>query len=326
MNILVIGGSGLLGRKIVIHLLRDEEVSGVVSMDVNPPPAWFWKSIQKREDRFRYVRGDVSQLEDILDACKKYGIDRIINMAFILTGAFEQNPRLAIKVNALGMCNVFEAARIMGIARVVYASSVAVYGTQSEYGDREVTEDDQPHPVNGYGVTKQLSEILAAQYAGLYGIKFSAIRPFLGYGHGGVFPPIIKQYSDLVSLPAIGKPFSTEMDGMSPSALSSSEDVAALAQVLIKADSSPHPAYNIASAPTTMRDIAKAVLKFIPKARFEFGRRSMPPEAAKAGLPWKVSMARAREDLNFSVMDLEKAVQAHINDARLEAGMKAIER
>jgi nucleoside-diphosphate-sugar epimerase len=191
MNIMVVGGSGLFGRKTIIHLLCDDAVSSVISLDVNPPPDWFAKSIQNRAGKFRLVRADVSQIEDLLDAIKKYSVDRIINMAFILTGAFELNPRLAIKVNALGMCNIFEAARIMGISRIVYASSVAVYGPQSEYGDREVNEDDQLHPGNGYGVTKHLSEIVAGQYARLYGMKSSAIRPFLGYGHGGIFPPII---------------------------------------------------------------------------------------------------------------------------------------
>ncbi len=324
MQILVLGGSGLFGRKIVARLLCDKDISGVVSMDAVPPPPWFMKLIQKDAGKFHYVRGDVSELEDILNVIKTFSIERIINMAFILTGAFEQRPRLAIKTNTLGMCNVFEAARLMGINRVVYASSVGVYGTQGEYGNREVNEDDFMHPINAYGVTKQLSEMLAAQYHDLYGINFSAIRPFLGYGHGGAFPPIIKLFSELVSLPAVGKSFSSDMDGKGGSALSSADDVAALTRLLIKADSSPHPAYNIATRPTSMRDIAAAIRKYIPEAKIEFGRQSIPPEAAKSGLPGLVSCERAKEDFGFSVMPLEKSVLIHINDARLEAGLKPI--
>jgi nucleoside-diphosphate-sugar epimerase len=325
MNILVIGGSGLFGRKSVIHLLRDTDVSSVVSMDVNPPPPWFNRAIQLQADKFHFVRGDVSELEDIVDTLKVFRIDRIINLAFVLTGAFERNPRLAIKVNTLGMCNSFEAARLMGISRVVYSSSVGVYGTQNEYGDREVNEDDLPHPVNAYGVTKQLAEMLSAQYSQLYDMKFSALRPFLGYGHGGIFPLIIKQYSDLVSLPATGQSFTTAMDGNSPSALSSADDVAAFTRILIKAPSSPHPVYNIASRPTSMRDIAKAIIKYIPDARIEFGSQAPPAGAAKFGLPWKVSCARAREDFGFSLMPLEESVLLHINDARLEAGLAPVQ-
>jgi UDP-glucose 4-epimerase len=321
MNILVIGGSGLFGRKIASHLLRDPEVSAVVSMDVNPPPEWFLASVREHSGRFHYVRADVADLEDILDIVREFAIDRVVNMAFILTGAFEAYPRLAIKTNTLGTCNVFEAARLMGIKRIVYASSVAVYGAQGEYGDREVNEDDVPHPANAYGLTKHLSEILAARYAELYGLRPTGIRPFLGYGHGGAFPPIIKLFSDLVSLPAVGKPFSTEADGAARTSLSSADDVAALVRRLVKAESSPHPVYNIGGPPTSMRDIADAVRQYVPDARIEFGSQSPPPGAERSGLPWRVSMARAREDLSFAVMPLEEAVLRHINDARLAAGL-----
>jgi UDP-glucose 4-epimerase len=324
MNILVIGGSGLFGRKIAIHLLRDKDVSGVVSMDVVPPPEWFHKSIQEDSKKFRLVRGDVSQLEDILDVIKTFSIDRIVNMAFILTGAFEMNPRLAIKVDTLGPCNVFEAARLAGIGRVVYASSVAVYGPQAEYGDREVNEDDHLHPANAYGLAKQLGEILAERYTELYGIRSTGIRPFLGYGHGGAFPPIIKLFSDLVSAPAVGRPFSVEMDGNGPSALSSADDVAALTKILIKSPSSPHPVYNVAGPPTTMREIASEVRKYLPDAAITFGKESTPGDP-RQGLPGKASMARAREDLGFSLLPLEEAVLRHINDARLDAGLKPIQ-
>ena len=325
MKILVLGGSGLFGRKIVSHLVRDKDVTSVVSMDVVPPPAWLIKSIQKDAGKFHFVSGSVAELEEILSVIKIYSIDRIVNMAYILTGAFEQNPRLAVKVNTLGMCNAFEAARLMGIKRVVYASSVGVYGSQDEYGEREVNEDDIPHPMNAYGVSKQLCEMLAAQYHDLYGIEFSAIRPFLGYGHGGAFPPIIKLFSDLVSLPAVGKPFKTEMDGAMPAALSSADDVAALARLLIKAPSSPHPVYNIASKPTPMKDIAKAVRKYLPDARIEFGPpATITDEPPKGGLPGRASMKRAKDDLGFSLMPLEESVLLHINDARLEAGLKPI--
>jgi nucleoside-diphosphate-sugar epimerase len=325
MNILVIGGSGLFGRKIIVHLLRDPNISGVISMDVNPPPEWLKKSIQKDAAKFHFVRGDVAELEDILNVIKTFSIDRVVNMAAILTGAFEQQPRLAIKVNTLGVCNVFEAARLMGISRVVYASSVGVYGTVSEYGDRPVNEDDHLHPGNAYGLTKQLSEILAERYQALYGINSSGLRPFLGYGHGGAFPPIIKLFSDMVSMPAVGKPFAVEMDGTSPAALSSADDVAALTQILIKAPASPHPVYNVATQPTTMLEIAGAIKKYLPEAKIKFGRQAPPPaEAMKNGLPGKVDMNRAKQDLGFEVMPLEEAVLIHINDARLEAGLDEI--
>jgi len=323
MNILVIGGSGLFGRKIVIRLARDPQVDRVVCMDVAPPPAWVMRSLGPDSGKFAYLNGDVADLETIMAAVRDNGVTRLVNMAFVLTGAFEQAPRRAVLVNTLGVSNVFEVARLARLERVVYASSVAVYGPPREYGDRPVNEDDHLHPGDPYGVTKQLVEILAARYADLYGVSSVGIRPFLGYGHGGAFPPIIKLFSDFVSLPAVGKPVSVPMDGTGPAALSSAEDVARLVTVLVKAERVPHPVYNIANAPTTMRQLAGAIRRYLPDARIEFGTEP-PPDAGGAGLPGRADMHRAAADFGFHTLPLEKAVLAHLNDARTEAGLPLI--
>ena len=325
MNVLVIGGSGLFGGETVLHLLQDEGVSRVVSFDVVPPRPWLMESFRGYADKFKFVHGDVSQIEDILNAIKSYSIDRVINLAFILPGAVEEEPRLAVKVNQMGMCNVFEAARLMGINRVVYASSEGVYGPQDEYGDREVTEDDAMHPQSAYAIAKQLSEILAEQYARKYGINFTALRPPIGYGHGGQRPNIIKWFSDIISLPAAGKPFSVEVDGTSLHSLASADDVAAFIRLLIKAPSSPYPVYNVGGPPATLRTVAGVVRKYLPAAKIEFGRQPASLDSARGGLPYRLSMARAREDFGFSCMALEEAVLLHINDARRDAGLRRID-
>ncbi len=322
MNVLVLGGSGLFGRKTVIRLSREKEISTVVSMDVTPTKEWVLKQIGLDVNKFRFVRGDVSELEDILAAIKQFSIDRIINFAFILPGeTLDTNPRLAVKVNELGMCNSFEAARLMGISRVVYASSEGVYGPQDEYGNREVTEEDKMHPGSAYAIAKQLSEILAAQYNRLYGINFTALRPCIGYGHGGLTPPMIKQFCDLVSFPAVGKPFSVEADGTTQVSLSSADDVAALAIKLVKMPSSPHPAYNVGGPPTNMKDVAKVVKQFIPEAQISFGTEPPPADRGLYGIPWIISSALAEKDLSLTLLPLDEAVLIHINDARTEAGL-----
>lgn len=324
MNVLVIGGNGLFGRKTVLHLLQDKEVSSVVSMDVTQPKEWLLKEIDAYKDKFRFVRGDVGQLEDILNAIKLYSIDRLINWAFLLPGVVEGNPRLSVKVNALGMCNAFEAARLTGISRVVYASSEGVYGPQDEYGDREVTEEDPMHPGSAYALMKQFAEILAAEYTQQYGMKFTALRPTIGYGHGGLTPLLIKQFGDICSLPAIGKPISFDADGTSTSSLASADDVAALTRILIKAPSSPHTAYNVGGPPTSFQDVARVVRKYVPDAKITFGKQAPPADRGKRGIPWRISMARAKEDFGFTMLPLEEAVLIVMNDARTEAGLEPI--
>ena len=324
MNVLVIGGNGLFGRKTVLKLLQDTDISRVVSMDVIPPKEWIIPRYREFDEKFAFYRGDVSDLEDILNAIRVYEIDKIVNWAFLLPGDIEGNPRLSVKVNELGMCNVFEAARLAGISRVIYASSWGVYGPQDEYGDRDVTEDDHLHPGSAYALTKQLSEILADQYTELYGINFTALRPTIAFGHGGRTPLMIKNYSDLVSLPAVGKPFSIGEDGTSKTSLFTPDDIAAFTGLLLHVDASLHPAYNIGGPPTSMRQVADAVRKYIPDAKIEFGNIAPPENRGKFGIPWRASSERAREDFGFSLLPLEEAVLIHINDARSEAGLELI--
>jgi nucleoside-diphosphate-sugar epimerase len=321
MRVLVLGGGGLFGRKTVLHLVKDPQIDFVVSSDVVPMKDWIMKQIEPYKNKFAYVRGDVGEIEDILNTIKTHNIDRIINWAFLLPGVVEANPRPGVKVNCLGMCNSFEAARLMNINRVVYASSEGVYGPQDEYGDREVNEDDHLHPGSGYAIAKQLSEILAEQYGKLYGIKFSALRPPIGYGHGGLTPIVVRNYGEVISLPAVGKPASFEADGTATFCLATADDVAALSRLLIKAPSSPHSAYNLGGAPTSLRDVAAVVKKYIPQAQIKFGTNAPPPNRGSMGIPWRLNTGRAREDLGFSCQPLEEAVKTIINDARLEAGL-----
>lgn len=319
MKVLVIGGSGLFGRKTVGRLLQDKDISSVVSMDMAPPKEWFIKSIEKQQKKFHFVRGDVSQLEDILNAMKLYPVDGVVNWAFVMGSEVNTDPRLSTKVNALGMCNAFEAARLMGAPRVVYASSETVYGPQSDYGDREVVEDDRLNPTHSYAVCKRFAEIIAAQYSQQYGMKFTGVRPTIGYGHGGKSPA--QYWSDMPSAIGVGKPYAMEGDGRNLASLVGADDLAEFTRILIKAPSSPHPLYNVGGPPTSPRDLAKVLKKHIPDAKITFGDKKLPQ-----GLPWKVSMARAKEDFGFSCMPIDDAAFIHVNDARLEAGLPPLKK
>jgi len=323
MNIMVMGGSGLFGRKTVMALLKDPDVKTVVSMDLAPPKEWFMKSIEKNAKKFHFVSGNVAEIEDILSAMKKYAVDRVINWAFIMVAQnVPVDPRLVTKVNVLGMSNSFEAAKIMGAKRVVYASSETVYGPQAMYGMREVTEDDQTNPMHSYAVCKKYAEIMAGDYSQQFGMSFTGLRPTIGYGHGGRSPA--QFWSDIPSNCAVGKPFSMEGDGKGLSSLVSADDLAEFTKILIKAPSSPHPVYNVGGPPKSPRDLAKVVKKYISDAKISFGTRPMMDPEGKFGLPWLVSEKRAKDDFGFSCMPIEKAVLLHINDARLEAGLKPI--
>ena len=197
MSIMVIGGNGFIGRNLVIRLLRDKQVERVVSMDIAPPKESFMRAINEYTDRFHFVRGDVSQLEDLVMAMKSFNVEKVVNFAYLMVRETEEMPRIAAKVNVLGMCNVFEAARLLGISRVIYNSSNAVYGDQSLYGDKEVTEDDPVYSTYPYGITKILNEMHAAKYSEQYGINIIGLRPAFGSGHGREAAGAKERFTDM---------------------------------------------------------------------------------------------------------------------------------
>jgi nucleoside-diphosphate-sugar epimerase len=253
---------------------------------------------------------------------RTYKIDRLINWAFIMVTELQGEPRLVTKVNVMGMSNAFEAAKMMGVKRVVYASSETVYGPQAMYGMRDVTEDDQTNPTHSYAVCKLYAEILAGQYQRLYGMSFTGLRPTIGYGHGGRSPA--QYWSDMPSRCAAGKPFSMEGDGKGLASLVSADDLAEVTRRIVKADASPHPVYNIGGPPQSPRELAAVVKKYIPGSKITFGKKPMMDPKGKFGLPWLVSEKLVQKDFGFSCMPMEKAALIHINDARLEAGLKPI--
>ena len=321
MNVMVLGGSGMFGRKTVLHMLQDKEIENVVSVDIAPPPQWAMQQIDPYMKRFRFVRGSVADLEDILNAMKLFPVDALVNWAFVMSlQELNSNPRLSTKVNALGMCNAFEAARLMGTKRVVYASSMTVYGPAEMYGDKPVDEDVILSPNSSYAVCKRFAEIIADQYSQQYGIKFTGVRPTIGYGHGGRSPA--GMWSDMPSAVAVGKPYRMETDGNMSMSLVSADDLAIFTTMLVKAPSSPHPVYNVGTPLTSFKDVAAMIRRYIPNAVIEFGNKESPMGQRK---PLNVSSARAKTDFGFECMPLDKAVLIHINDARLEAGMAPLQ-
>jgi UDP-glucose 4-epimerase len=84
------------------------------------------------------------------------------------------DPGFDAQVNLLGMLNLLEAAREVGVARVVFASSGgAVYGEPSVI---PAPESHPHHPVSPYGITKSAGEQYLAFYHAVHGIPYVALR------------------------------------------------------------------------------------------------------------------------------------------------------
>src|SRR4030065_32043 len=106
MVVMVTGGTCFFGRRLVRRLLQDPEVSGVVCMGSSPLKEAFRKSVESYADKFHFVRGDVSQLDDVLDAMKSFSVQKVVHLAYLVSVLTDKIPRANTKVNLLGPCNV----------------------------------------------------------------------------------------------------------------------------------------------------------------------------------------------------------------------------
>ena len=113
-------------------------------------------------------------------ALSESGANRVIHLAGLQVPTCKADPVAGALVNVAGTLNVFEAAKTIGIKRVVYASSAAVYGMNDD--DVALDETAQCSPTTHYGVFKRANEGNARVYFLDHGIDSVGLRPLTVYG------------------------------------------------------------------------------------------------------------------------------------------------
>jgi nucleoside-diphosphate-sugar epimerase len=302
MTTLILGGTGFIGARIAHRLVEGGE--RVVSLDVIPDAA----SVAHLRDKVTLLRGDVGKIEDVLNAIKTYGVDRIVDMAYILNSESDQAAHTAVCVNALGVSNVFEAARLLDVERVIYASSIAVYGDQSLYGERPVSEQDMPAPTSLYGVAKLLNEHEAALYRQSCGLSLIGIRIGIVFGPGRLRGQGLWA-AQFASDPAVGKPAVLPFACDTRTSLIYVDDVAELFARILAAPSPLHAIYNSGGDNVSLDELASQVRQIIPDAECAFG-------SGQLSLPYWVDSTRAESEFDWRRRPLAECIREHIDMAR----------
>lgn len=185
MSYLVTGGTGFIGAYTIRDLLRRGEK--VVSFDASPDLSIMGYALTEPEiEKTIRVFGDITDLPLILNTIKEHNVEHIVHMASLQIPASDANPYFAVRVNCEGTANIFEACRIANIKRLVWASSIAVFGPPELYGNNPVLNDAPHHPVSVYGACKSLNEYLAKYYFEKHSIDSVGLRFTAVYGLGRV--------------------------------------------------------------------------------------------------------------------------------------------
>jgi len=155
MKILITGGAGFLGKRLVARLLARADIDEIVLVDMAPAEGF-------ADPRVRAVAGDIADstlMASLVDA-RTAGV---FHLAAVVSGQAEADFELGMRINLDASRLLLDLCRQRGHKpRVVFTSSVAVYG-----GDLPdvVTDDLALRPASSYGTQKAIAELLLADYS-----------------------------------------------------------------------------------------------------------------------------------------------------------------
>jgi UDP-glucose 4-epimerase len=290
MRVLVTGGCGFVGAHTIRALLaRGHDVVaydplvGGNSLDV----------VLSDDERaaVTLVAGDVTDLPLLLRACQTHGVEAIIHLAFVM-GIVNENPSRAIAVNCQGGANVFETAALLGMRKVVWAGSNAVFGPPERYTTLPLADDAPHYPDTIYGASKSFVERLAAHYRQDRGVTANGVRLVIMYGPGrqrGGAMHVVDAFQAAREARAYVVPFPDELQSFLYVA-----DAGDCLATLIDAGETPTPVYNLAGESSTVWDYAVKCVAVVGPAELVRG-----DGAFASRMTWHLSNAGLESDIGF---------------------------
>ncbi|MEL3888870.1 NAD-dependent epimerase/dehydratase family protein [Ferrovibrio sp. MS7] len=178
----VTGGASLIGSHVAEQLL-EQGAAQVVLLDNyalgSPDTVRFLLG----NPRVKLVRGDLLNVNELFDAFE--GADGVFAIAGFLTLPLSQNPRLGLAVNVEGQQNLYEACRYRNVKKVVFSSSIAVYGDPAPglIDEASASHLASFQPATAlYACTKLIGENLGKLYSQRHGIQSISLRYATVYG------------------------------------------------------------------------------------------------------------------------------------------------
>lgn len=261
MNLLVTGANGFIGRALVQRLV--ERGHRVVAFDRVPfelPGALC-------------LAGDISSGQAREEALSESKPDVILHLAYMkdISG---QQPRETALVNVTAFQGLLDSCREHRVERVVWASSVMVYGLAHHY-QPPVDERSPRIPETFYGACKTFDEVLSERYQQVYGMEIAALRPTTVFGPGrppGGATPYARDvfYAALKGEPADLPQLEAEVN------MQYVPDCVQAFVLAAEAKGRLSGAYNVPGFRVSMADLASAVKAAVPGFKVNFGSVAPP--------------------------------------------------
>jgi UDP-glucose 4-epimerase len=215
---------------------------------------------------FRCHRIDVTDRDAVRQAVDEIRPSVVVNLVSRLADATNRDPGSAFRVNVDGAQNVLEAVHEAGVDRYVFASSIAVYGDQADWGRRDVNEDSLGTPARLYGWHKLLHEVMIDEYRVAHGLDAVSLRISTVYGRerkAGLSAAVSHLIEPPPGAVAVDCPWGPD----EAFSLIHVDDVGAALAGLASATSLRYPAYNSGGEHITVAGLIRHLVELRPALR-----------------------------------------------------------
>ena len=317
MTVLVTGGLGFIGSKVVLQLLRKDIDVLVTDLDIVKNKDKLESNILKigkNKDKVKYQKLDITNYKEIENIFQNNKIDSVINLAYGIGTICEENPLLASKINIVGTTSIFEMIVKYKIRRLVFASSETVYGAHQEFfGNRAVTEEDYSGINNHfytYGVMKLLNEFMAEKYIKKHGCSIAYTRPSVVFGYGRQ-NTAINWAEDFAAKPALGQAAHLPFSKKNRDNWIYVDDCAEQLVRLALKETLNYSCFNTGAETLDGSQLEATVKKIIPESEIYFDEyvKSTP-------LIDDQNDERIRKEIDFNPRSFEEGVKSLIQDVR----------
>ena len=195
MKILVTGGKGFIGSKIVERLCKDNDVIVMDNRDTyGLMSSEQLKNLYKwRERNWQNVTDINGDILDRLDCLKAFthGVDMVIHLAtYPRAKLVEDDPIAGVPKIIDGTVNLLWHAQNFGCKKFVYVSSSMVYGNFTD----GTKEDGHTKPINIYGEAKLAGERITKLFSRRHGLNYNIVRPSGVYGPGDMPDRVVSKF------------------------------------------------------------------------------------------------------------------------------------
>ncbi len=196
-TILVTGADGFIGSHLTEELVRQgHSVRAFVYYNSFNSWGWLDRCSPEVKGKFEVFSGDIRDPHGVREAMKD--CEAVIHLAALIAIPFSyHSPDTYVETNIKGTLNVLQAARELGVKRVIHTSTSEVYGTA------QFVPITEAHPLQGqspYSATKIAADQLAFSFYSSFDLPVVILRPFNTYGPRqsarAVIPTIITQIAN----------------------------------------------------------------------------------------------------------------------------------